>query len=82
MATEIEMGRAFLDQLIAEHMAGEQVVTEVSMAKWKLDRYRQENMPLNACSSMAAMDIWKNTRLPEGIGIFRLQAFTPEQMKS
>jgi len=36
MATEITMGRSFLDQLIAEHMAGEEVVTKVSMAKWKL----------------------------------------------
>lgn len=36
MSTEIEMGRAFLDQLIAEHMEGKNVVTKVSMAKWKL----------------------------------------------
>lgn len=34
MATEIEVGRAFLDQLIAAHMAGEDLVTRVSMAKW------------------------------------------------
>ncbi|WP_313800205.1 acyl-CoA dehydrogenase family protein [Cytobacillus sp.] len=36
MATEVEMGRAFLDQLITEHMLGKDVVTKVSMAKWKL----------------------------------------------
>ena len=36
MATEIEMGRAFLDQLIAEHIEGKNVVTKVSMAKFKL----------------------------------------------
>ncbi|MBX9974969.1 acyl-CoA dehydrogenase family protein [Cytobacillus firmus] len=36
MATDIEMGRTFLDQLITEHMAGKDVVTKVSMAKWKL----------------------------------------------
>ncbi|MEH7503346.1 acyl-CoA dehydrogenase family protein [Neobacillus drentensis] len=36
MATEIEMGRAFLDQLISEHIEGKNVVTKVSMAKWKL----------------------------------------------
>ena len=36
MATEVEMGRAFLDQLIAEHMDGKNVVTKVSMAKWRL----------------------------------------------
>ena len=36
MATDIEMGRAFFDQLIAEHIEGKNVVTKVSMAKWKL----------------------------------------------
>ncbi|WP_045524546.1 acyl-CoA dehydrogenase family protein [Neobacillus niacini] len=36
MATDVEMGRVFLDQLIAEHMNGQNVVTKVSMAKWKL----------------------------------------------
>jgi acyl-CoA dehydrogenase len=36
MATDIEMGRAFLDQLIGEHMEGKDIVTKVSMAKWKL----------------------------------------------
>ncbi|MED1471335.1 acyl-CoA dehydrogenase family protein [Bacillus salipaludis] len=36
MAADIEMGRAFLDQLIAEHIESKNVVTKVSMAKWKL----------------------------------------------
>jgi acyl-CoA dehydrogenase len=36
MATDVEMGRAFLDQLIGEHMEGKNVVTKVSMVKWKL----------------------------------------------
>lgn len=36
MATEIQMSRTFLDQLIAEHIEGHDVVTKVSMAKWKL----------------------------------------------
>ncbi|MGJ7911819.1 acyl-CoA dehydrogenase family protein [Neobacillus sp. LXY-1] len=36
MATDIQMSRAFLDQLIAEHIEGQNVVTKVSMAKWKL----------------------------------------------
>ena len=34
MATEIKLGRAFLDKLIVEHMEGENVVVEVSMAKF------------------------------------------------
>lgn len=35
LATDIDMGRIYLDQLIARHMAGEDIVTQVSMAKWK-----------------------------------------------
>ncbi|MCA1030861.1 acyl-CoA dehydrogenase family protein [Bacillus timonensis] len=36
MATEIEIGRTFLDELILQHMDGKDVVTKVSMAKWWL----------------------------------------------
>ncbi|MCA1056694.1 acyl-CoA dehydrogenase family protein [Rossellomorea aquimaris] len=36
MATEIQMGRAFLDGLISEHIQGRDIVTKVSMAKYKL----------------------------------------------
>ncbi|MGG1675007.1 acyl-CoA dehydrogenase family protein [Neobacillus sp. NRS-1170] len=34
MATEIKLGRNFVDDLIIKHMNGEDVVTQVSMAKW------------------------------------------------
>ncbi len=34
MMTEAALGRTFLDQLIVRHMQHEEIVTEVSMAKW------------------------------------------------
>ncbi|MFH0789040.1 MAG: acyl-CoA dehydrogenase family protein [Pseudomonadota bacterium] len=34
MATEIKLGRTFLDKLIADHLEGKNIVTEVSMAKY------------------------------------------------
>ena len=34
MATEVTLGRSFIDDLIVRHMDGEDVVKEVSMAKW------------------------------------------------
>ncbi|MBI2898291.1 MAG: acyl-CoA dehydrogenase family protein [Deltaproteobacteria bacterium] len=34
MATEIEIGRHFLDRLIADHVAGKDVLKETCMAKW------------------------------------------------
>ena len=34
LATEVEVGQAFVDRLLASHVRGEDIVTEVSMAKW------------------------------------------------
>ncbi|MEE4354671.1 MAG: acyl-CoA dehydrogenase family protein [Desulfatiglans sp.] len=34
IATEVELGRAFLDRLLEEFIAGKDIVTRVSMAKW------------------------------------------------
>lgn len=34
MATEVELGRTFLDDLIADHLEGKEIVKKVSMAKW------------------------------------------------
>ena len=34
LATEVEIGQAFVDRLLAAHVRGEDVVAEVSMAKW------------------------------------------------
>jgi len=38
LAAEVEIGQAFVDKLLAAHVAGEDIVTEVSMAKfWTTD---------------------------------------------
>ncbi len=34
LATEVEIGQAFVDQLLAAHVRGDDLVAEVSMAKW------------------------------------------------
>jgi acyl-CoA dehydrogenase len=34
LATEIEIGQAFVDKLLAAHVRGEEIVKEVSMGKW------------------------------------------------
>ncbi len=34
LATEVEMSQAFVDRLLAAHVRGDDIVTEVSMAKW------------------------------------------------
>jgi acyl-CoA dehydrogenase len=41
-ATQVQVGRAFLDRLLAEHMAGRSVVTECAMAKlWQTEMAQQ-----------------------------------------
>jgi acyl-CoA dehydrogenase len=34
LATEVEIGQSFVDKLLAAHVAGDDIVSEVSMAKW------------------------------------------------
>jgi acyl-CoA dehydrogenase len=34
LATEVEVGQAFVDKLLAAHVRGDEIVKEVSMAKW------------------------------------------------
>lgn len=34
LATQLELGQAFVDKLLAAHVRGDELVTEVSMAKW------------------------------------------------
>jgi acyl-CoA dehydrogenase len=34
LATEVEIGQAFIDKLLAAHVRGDEIVSEVSMAKW------------------------------------------------
>ena len=34
LASEIEIGQVFIDRLLAAHVAGDEIVKEVSMAKW------------------------------------------------
>ncbi|MCM3115945.1 acyl-CoA dehydrogenase family protein [Neobacillus sp. MER 74] len=84
MATEIEMGRAFLDQLIAEHIAGKNVVTKVSMAKWKLTdiakRVAAECMQLHG--GYGYMEEYEIARRFRDIPVSSIYAGTNEIMKT
>ncbi|MFE1242540.1 acyl-CoA dehydrogenase family protein [Fictibacillus sp. NPDC058756] len=83
MATDIEMGRAFLDALIAEHMAGENIVTKVSMAKWKLTdtakRIAGECMQLHG--GYGYMEEYEIARRYRDIPVASIYAGTNEIMK-
>ncbi|WP_413303057.1 acyl-CoA dehydrogenase family protein [Bacillus sp. 1P10SD] len=84
MATEIEMGRAFLDQLISEHIEGKNVVTKVSMAKWKLTdiakRIASECMQLHG--GYGYMEEYEIARRFRDIQVSSIYAGTNEIMKT
>jgi acyl-CoA dehydrogenase len=84
MATDIEMGRAFLDQLIAEHIEGKNVVTKVSMAKWKLTdiakRIAAECMQLHG--GYGYMEEYEIARRFRDIPVSSIYAGTNEIMKT
>ena len=44
VATELEIGRVFVDRLIAEHMKGTPIVKETSMAKWWVTEMCKRNI--------------------------------------
>ncbi|MDP4172075.1 MAG: acyl-CoA dehydrogenase family protein [Bacillota bacterium] len=84
MATDIEMGRAFLDSLIASHMAKENVVTKVSMAKWKLTdiakKMAAECMQLHG--GYGYMEEYEIARRYRDIPVASIYAGTNEIMKT
>jgi acyl-CoA dehydrogenase len=84
MATDIKMGRVFLDQLIADHIAGKSIVTEVSMAKWKLTdmakRISTECMQLHG--GYGYMEEYKIARRFRDTPVASIYAGTNEIMKT
>lgn len=84
MATEVEMGRAFLDQLIAEHIAGQNVVTKVSMAKWRLTDTAKEiaGECLQLHGGYGYMEEYEIARRFRDIQVSSIYAGTNEIMKT
>jgi acyl-CoA dehydrogenase len=84
MATEVEMGRVFLDQLIGEHMEDQDVVTKVSMAKWKLTenarKIAAECMQLHG--GYGYMEEYEIARRYRDIPVASIYAGTNEIMKT
>jgi len=84
MATEVKLGRTFLDKLIMDHMEGRNIVVEVSMAKyWTTDmacRVADRGVQLfggyGYCEEYPIARAWRDTR------VMRIFAGTNEIMKS
>ncbi|WP_096190260.1 acyl-CoA dehydrogenase family protein [Evansella halocellulosilytica] len=84
LATEIEMGRTFIDQLIRKHMDGEPIVTEVSMAKWKLTDVAKEvaSECMQLYGGYGYMEEYKIARRFRDTPVAAIYAGTNEVMKT
>lgn len=84
MATQIQIGRTFVDQLIVSHMAGENVVNEVSMAKWWTTdlgkNVAAECMQLHG--GYGYMEEYEIARRYRDIAVFSIYGGTNEIMKN
>ncbi|MBW1732055.1 MAG: acyl-CoA dehydrogenase family protein [Deltaproteobacteria bacterium] len=71
MATEVKLGRTFLDKLIVDHMEGRNIVVEVSMAKYwttemamrVADRCVQLHGGYGYCEEYPIARAWRDTRV-------------------
>lgn len=83
MATKVELGKAFLESLIEEHIAGKDIVTKVSMAKyWLTETAREisaECMQLHG--GYGYMEEYKIARRYRDIPVASIYAGTNEIMK-
>jgi acyl-CoA dehydrogenase len=84
MATELKLGRTFLDKLIMEHVEKRDVVTEVSMAKFwitetamrVIDNCLQLHGGYGYCEEYPVARAWRDMR------VFSIFAGTNEIMKT
>ncbi|NPU85267.1 MAG: acyl-CoA dehydrogenase [Syntrophaceae bacterium] len=84
MATEIKIGRTFVDKLVADHMEGKQIIIETSMAKYWIsdmanrvaDRCLQLHGGYGYCDEYPISRAWRDLR------VTRIFAGTNEIMKT
>lgn len=84
IATQVTLGRTFVDSLISRHMNGENIVTEVSMAKWWITdmarRISSECMQLHG--GYGYMEEYKIARRYRDIAVTPIFAGSNEIMKT
>ncbi|MDH4620165.1 acyl-CoA dehydrogenase family protein [Brevibacillus sp. AY1] len=83
MATEVQLGRTFVDDLIVRHMNGENIVTQVSMAKWWITDMARKMAPrcMQLHGGYGFMEEYKIARRYRDIAISPIFAGTNEIMK-
>jgi acyl-CoA dehydrogenase len=84
MATEIEIGRCFTHQLVADHIAAKDIVTQVSMAKWWISEManRVAYDVLQLHGGYGYMEEYPICRQYQNVRVESIYAGTTEIMKS
>jgi acyl-CoA dehydrogenase len=84
MATEVKLGRTFLDKLIVDHMEGKNIVIDVSMAKcWTTDMaFRVADRCLQLHGGYGYCEEYPIARAWRDIRVTRIFAGTNEIMKT
>lgn len=84
MATEVKLGRTFVDKLIREHMDGENVVVETSMAKyWTTDMVKRvADRSLDFCGRFGILEKNRIAQAWRDVRVMSIFAGTNEIMKS
>lgn len=83
MATEIDIGRTYVNSLVAKHIAGEEIVKEVSMAKWWISEMakRVAAQCLQLHGGYGYMEEYEIARRYRDIPVASIYAGTTEIMK-
>lgn len=84
MATEVKLGRNFIDKLIMDHMEGQNVVIETSMAKyWSTDMVKRiVDRALDLCGNFGSLEKCMIARAWRDARVMSIFAGTNEIMKS
>ena len=84
MSTDVKLGRTFVDKLIRDHMEGENLVIETSMAKyWTTDMVKRvADRALDYCGSFGALEACQIVRAWRDVRVMSIFAGTNEIMKS
>jgi acyl-CoA dehydrogenase len=84
MATDVKLGRTFVEKLVRDHMEGENVVIETSMAKyWTTDMVKRiADRALDFCGSFGTLETCQIARAWRDARVMSIFAGTNEIMKN
>ena len=83
MATDVKLGRAFMEKLVADHMEGSDIIIETSMAKyWTTEMARRvADRAMDLVGNEATIEKYPITRAWRDVRVMSIFAGTNEVMK-